>query len=46
MDPLGRVVAGLPALDAALEVVELDPELLRRARTAYPMLADENLDLR
>ena len=26
-------------------IVELDPEVLRRARTAYPMLADENLDL-
>jgi predicted amidohydrolase len=45
VDPLGRVIDGLPALEPGLQVVELDRELLRRARSAYPMLADENLDL-
>jgi predicted amidohydrolase len=44
-DPFGRVVASLPALDEAMTVVELRQEVLRRARTAYPLLRDENLEL-
>jgi hypothetical protein len=38
-------VADLPALEPATEVVELRAEILRRARTAYPLLRDDNLDL-
>lgn len=45
VDPFGRPVATLPALDEGLVVAELDAEVLRRARTAYPLLRDENLDL-
>ena len=45
VDPFGRTVASLGPLDAGLVVAELDAEVLRRARTAYPLLRDENLDL-
>ncbi len=45
VDPFGRELAALPALEPALAVTELDPEVLRRARTAYPLLRDEKLDL-
>ena len=45
VDPFGRVLAALPALDPALEVVDLDAEVLRRARLSYPLLRDENLEL-
>jgi len=45
IDPFGRTIASLPALDAALAVAELDAEVLRRARAAYPLLRDENLEL-
>ena len=45
VDPFGRVTASAPALDAALEIVDLKSEVLRRARTAYPLLRDENLEL-
>ncbi len=45
VDPFGRSVADLPALEPATEVVELRAEILRRARTAYPLLRDDNLDL-
>jgi predicted amidohydrolase len=45
IDPFGRSVAALPALDAGMAVAELDPEVLRRARAAYPLLRDENLEL-
>jgi predicted amidohydrolase len=45
VDPFGREVAGLPALEEGLTVAELDAEVLRRARTAYPLLRDEKLDL-
>jgi predicted amidohydrolase len=45
VDPFGRTVASLGALDPGLAVAELDAEVLRRARTAYPLLRDENLDL-
>jgi predicted amidohydrolase len=45
VDPFGRAVAALPALDAGTAVVELEAEVLRRARTAYPLLRDDDLDL-
>jgi predicted amidohydrolase len=45
VDPFGRIVTSLPALDPGLGVAELDAEVLRRARTAYPLLRDEKLDL-
>lgn len=45
VDPFGRVVVSLPPLDEGLDVAELDGEVLRRARTAYPLLRDEDLDL-
>jgi predicted amidohydrolase len=45
VDPFGRVVGSAPALDEALEIVDLKSEVLRRARTAYPLLRDENLEL-
>ncbi len=45
IDPFGRVLATLPALEPALDVVELDAGVLRRARIAYPLLRDENLEL-
>jgi len=45
LDPFGRTVAALPALSAGLTVAELDAEVLRRARAAYPLLRDENLEL-
>ena len=44
-DPFGRLVAELPALEEGLVTVELQDEVLRRARTAYPLLRDENLEL-
>ncbi|MEE8411701.1 MAG: nitrilase-related carbon-nitrogen hydrolase [Acidobacteriota bacterium] len=45
VDPFGRVAGNAPALDEALEVVDLKSDVLRRARTAYPLLRDENLEL-
>lgn len=45
VDPFGRTVASLDALETGLAIAELDAEVLRRARTAYPLLRDENLDL-
>jgi predicted amidohydrolase len=45
VDPFGRPVLSLPALDEAVDVVELDAEVLRRARVVYPVLRDENLDM-
>lgn len=45
VDPLGRAVAELPALDEAVASVDLEAEMLRRARTAYPLLRDEDLEL-
>lgn len=44
-DPFGRVLAALPALEPAFAVVDLDAEVLRRARVSYPLLRDEDLDL-
>ena len=45
IDPFGRTIVALPPLKPALEIAELDPEVLRRARSAYPLLRDENLEL-
>jgi predicted amidohydrolase len=45
LDPFGRTIAALPALAAGLTVATLDAEVLRRARAAYPLLRDENLEL-
>lgn len=44
-DPFGRSIASLPALEPGLAVAELSDEVLRRARVAYPLLRDENLEL-
>lgn len=45
MDPFGRAHATLSSLDPDFVVAELDGEILRRARTAYPLLRDEDLEL-
>jgi len=45
VDPFGRIAVEAPALDEALVCAELDGEALRRARTAYPLLRDEDLEL-
>jgi len=45
VDPFGRLVGSLPALEEGLLTVELSAEVLRRARTAYPLLRDESLEL-
>ena len=45
VDPFGRIVGELPPLEEGLAVVELRAEVLRRARSAYPLLRDENLEL-
>jgi predicted amidohydrolase len=45
LDPFGRTLAALPALGTGLTVAELDGEVLRRARAAYPLLRDENIEL-
>ncbi len=45
VDPFGRPVASAPTLDEALIVAEVDTEEIRRARTFYPLLRDERLDL-
>jgi predicted amidohydrolase len=45
LDPFGRTIASLPALTEGITVAELDAEVLRRARAAYPLLRDENVEL-
>jgi len=45
VDPFGRVIDEAPALEPALVTVDLAADVLRRARTAYPLLRDENLEL-
>lgn len=45
VDPFGRVAREATALDEALEIVDLNSEVLRRARSAYPLLRDEDLEL-
>jgi predicted amidohydrolase len=44
-DPFGRIVVEAPALETSLVVADLEPEVLRRARTAYPLLRDADLEL-
>lgn len=45
IDPFGRQVVSLDPLEPDLTVVELRDEVLRRARTAYPLLRDTDLEL-
>lgn len=45
VDPFGRIVVEAPALDEALVCADLDGEVLRRARTTYPLLRDEDLEM-
>jgi len=45
LDPFGRTLAELPALAHGVTVAELTGEVLRRARAAYPLLRDENIEL-
>lgn len=45
VDPFGRILTQLPALEEGLAVAELDAEVLRRSRIAYPLLRDDDLDL-
>ena len=45
VDPFGRVVTQMAALDEDIAVAELSDEVLRRSRTAYPLLRDTRLEL-
>jgi predicted amidohydrolase len=45
VDPMGRIIEELPALDEAVKTVDLRAETLRRARAIYPLLRDTDLDL-
>jgi predicted amidohydrolase len=45
VDPFGRVLLELPALDEHLDTVDLAGSTLRRARSAYPLLRDADLEL-
>lgn len=45
VDPSGRVLARTRSWREELLVVDLPGEVLREARTAYPLLRDERLDL-
>jgi predicted amidohydrolase len=45
VDPFGRVVSELPALEEGLATIDLSADVLRRARAAYPLLRDANLEL-
>ena len=44
-EPSGRLLVEAPALEESLCVADLEAEGLRRARTTYPLLRDENLEL-
>jgi predicted amidohydrolase len=44
-DPTGRVLASGPGDGEALVLADLDPDLLRRARTALPLERDEKREL-
>ncbi len=44
IDPFGREIGSLPALEEGWMVVELEGEVLRRARTAYPLLRDSRIE--
>jgi predicted amidohydrolase len=45
VDPFGRILVELPAVDTGLAVAEFDGEVLRRARLSYPLLRDDDLEL-
>jgi hypothetical protein len=45
VDPFGRVVAAAEPLTPDLVVGEIRDDVLRRARAAYPLVRDTNLDL-
>jgi predicted amidohydrolase len=45
VDPFGRTALEMPPLEEGLESVGLEDEVIRRARTAYPLLRDENIEL-
>ena len=45
IDPFGRVTAEAKALDEDLLIVDLETEVLRRARTAYPLIRDADLEM-
>ncbi len=45
LDPTGRLLARGPEGEEALVTADLDPDLLRRARTALPLERDEKRDL-
>jgi len=45
IDPFGKTVVALPPIEEGLAVAELDAEVVRRARTAYPLLRDDDLEL-
>jgi predicted amidohydrolase len=45
IDPFGRVTAEAPALEESLLFVDLESEVLRRARTVYPLIRDADLEL-
>ena len=44
-DPFGRAIAELPPVESGLTVATLDVEVVRRARTAYPLRRDARIDL-
>jgi predicted amidohydrolase len=45
VDPFGRSLLSAQELDETLVIGEIDPREIRRARTFYPLLRDEKLDL-
>jgi predicted amidohydrolase len=45
VDPFGRVVTQMAALDEGVALVELSDDVLRRSRVAYPLLRDTRLEL-
>jgi predicted amidohydrolase len=45
VDPFGAVLAEAPVLKEALVTVDLEADAIRRARTIYPLLRDEDLEL-
>lgn len=45
LDPFGREIAAAAPLETAVVVADLHDETLRRARAAYPLLRDADLEL-
>ena len=45
VDPFGRTVVDVAPLETGIAYADLDASILRRARSAYPLLRDDNLDL-